>query len=40
MFTLHAGMFVLQDIEGDPEEKRRATLEVAFDLVAQAHKGA
>ncbi|MEV0979863.1 MULTISPECIES: TetR/AcrR family transcriptional regulator [unclassified Streptomyces] len=40
MFTLHAGMFVLQDVEGDPEEKRRATLEVAFDLVAQAHKGA
>ncbi|MFF9113154.1 MULTISPECIES: TetR/AcrR family transcriptional regulator [unclassified Streptomyces] len=40
MFTLHAGMFVLQDIEGDPEDKRRATLEVAFDLVAQAHKGA
>ncbi|MEU3843050.1 TetR/AcrR family transcriptional regulator [Streptomyces sp. NPDC028635] len=40
LFTLHAGMFVLQDVEGDPEEKRRATLEVAFDLVAQAHKGA
>lgn len=40
LFTLHAGMFVLQDIEGDPEDKRRATLEVAFDLVAQAHKGA
>lgn len=40
LFTLHAGMFVLQDVEGDPEDKRRATLEVAFDLVAQAHKGA
>ncbi|POX55665.1 TetR family transcriptional regulator [Streptomyces sp. Ru71] len=40
LFTLHAGMFVLQDVEGDPEEKRKATLEVAFDLVAQAHKGA
>jgi AcrR family transcriptional regulator len=38
MFTLHAGMFVLNDLEGDPEDKRKAVLEVAFDLVAQAHR--
>ncbi|WP_324785541.1 helix-turn-helix domain-containing protein [Streptomyces sp. H51] len=39
MFTLHAGMFVLNDIEADPEEKRRAVLEVATDLVTRAHEG-
>jgi AcrR family transcriptional regulator len=38
-FTLHAGMFVLQDLEGDPEEQRAAVLEVATDLVTQAHRG-
>ncbi|MEU6365496.1 TetR/AcrR family transcriptional regulator [Streptomyces sp. NPDC046931] len=37
LFTMHAGMFVLQDVDGDPEEKRRAVLEVAIDLVTQAH---
>ncbi|GHH90996.1 TetR/AcrR family transcriptional regulator [Streptomyces capillispiralis] len=40
LFTLHAGMHVLQDVESDPEEKRRAVLEVAIDLVTQAHRGA
>jgi AcrR family transcriptional regulator len=40
LFTLHAGMFVLRDLEGDPEEKREAVLEVAVDLVTQAHQGA
>jgi AcrR family transcriptional regulator len=40
IFTLHAGMFFLQDLAGDPEEKRRAVLEVASDLVTQAHEGA
>jgi AcrR family transcriptional regulator len=40
LFTMHAGMFVLQDLEGDPEEKRKAFLEVATDLVTRAHKGA
>ncbi|MGC0330399.1 AcrR family transcriptional regulator [Streptomyces sp. SAI-170] len=40
IFTLHAGMFFLQDLEGDPEDKRRAVLEVAMDLVTQAHQGA
>ncbi|MFF3125806.1 TetR/AcrR family transcriptional regulator [Streptomyces sp. NPDC057908] len=37
LFTMHAGMFALKDFEGDPEEKRRAVLEVAFDLVTRAH---
>lgn len=40
MFTLHAGMFVMQDIEGDPEKKHEAVLEVALDLIAQAHEHA
>ncbi|MDW8809886.1 TetR/AcrR family transcriptional regulator [Streptomyces scabiei] len=39
LFTMHAGMFVLRDAEGDPEEKRKAVLEVAIDLVTQAHRG-
>lgn len=39
LFTMHAGMFVMKDLEGDPEEKRRAILEVATDLITQAHKG-
>lgn len=39
IFTLHAGMFIMQDIEGDPQKKREATLEVAVDLVTQAHRG-
>ncbi|MEV7993639.1 TetR/AcrR family transcriptional regulator [Streptomyces sp. NPDC086077] len=41
IFTLHAGMvFVMQELEGDPEEKREAILEVAVDMVTQAHRGA
>ncbi|MFD5798268.1 TetR/AcrR family transcriptional regulator [Streptomyces diastatochromogenes] len=40
MFTLHAGMFVMQDVEGDSEKKHEAVLEVAMDLVTQAHQGA
>jgi AcrR family transcriptional regulator len=36
LFALHAGMFAMQNIEGDPEEKRAAILEVALDLVTQA----
>ncbi|WP_030785655.1 TetR/AcrR family transcriptional regulator [Streptomyces sp. NRRL S-920] len=39
LFTMHGGMFVLKDIDGDPEEKRKAILEVAIDLVTQAHSG-
>ncbi|MGW2304335.1 TetR/AcrR family transcriptional regulator [Streptomyces sp. NPDC001809] len=38
IFTLHAGTFFMQNIEGDPEEKHRATLEVALDLLDQAHR--
>ncbi|MET7904306.1 helix-turn-helix domain-containing protein [Streptomyces sp. NPDC005336] len=37
LFSMHAGVFALQTIEGDPEEKREAVLEVALDLLAQAH---
>lgn len=40
IFTLHAGMFLLQDMGDDPEEKNKAVLEVATDLVTQAHRGA
>ncbi|GAA4086500.1 helix-turn-helix domain-containing protein [Streptomyces shaanxiensis] len=39
LFTLHAGMFLLQDLEGDPVDKHKAVLEVATDLVTQAHQG-
>ncbi|MFJ6630627.1 TetR/AcrR family transcriptional regulator [Streptomyces sp. NPDC091376] len=39
LFTMHAGMFFMQNVEGDPEEKREAVLEVAIDLVTQAHRG-
>jgi AcrR family transcriptional regulator len=36
LFAMHAGMFVMNNIEGDHEDKRAAVLEVALDLVAQA----
>ncbi|MFC7308291.1 TetR/AcrR family transcriptional regulator [Streptomyces monticola] len=39
LFSMHAGMFVLRDAESDPEEKRKAILEVATDLVTQANAG-
>ncbi|WP_405733573.1 TetR/AcrR family transcriptional regulator [Streptomyces sp. NBC_00028] len=39
IFTLHAGMFFLQDIDGDQEAKRKAVLQVASELVTQAHHG-
>ncbi|CAM5621116.1 AcrR family transcriptional regulator OS=Streptomyces griseomycini OX=66895 GN=FHS37_002360 PE=4 SV=1 [Streptomyces griseomycini] len=39
LFTLHAGMSVLQDMEGDPEKRREAVLEVATELVTRAHRG-
>ncbi|MGW5866391.1 TetR/AcrR family transcriptional regulator [Streptomyces sp. NPDC055239] len=39
LFTMHGGMFVLKDVEGDPEEKRKAILEVAIELVTRAHEG-
>ncbi|WP_329099327.1 TetR/AcrR family transcriptional regulator [Streptomyces sp. NBC_01439] len=37
LFTLHAGMMFLQHVEGDREETRLAALEVATDLITQAH---
>ncbi|MFD3547532.1 TetR/AcrR family transcriptional regulator [Streptomyces sp. NPDC058655] len=40
LFTLHAGMMFLQHVEGDPEETRQAALEVATDLITQAHHDA
>ncbi|MER6135442.1 helix-turn-helix domain-containing protein [Streptomyces sp. NPDC001815] len=40
LFTMHAGMYALKDMEGDPEDKRLAVLEVAIDLVTRAHSGA
>ncbi|MEV1082060.1 TetR/AcrR family transcriptional regulator [Streptomyces sp. NPDC050211] len=39
LFTMHAGMYAVRDLEGDPEDKRKAVLEVAIDLVTQAHTG-
>ncbi|MFF5536847.1 TetR/AcrR family transcriptional regulator [Streptomyces cinerochromogenes] len=40
LFTLHAGMFVMHDLVGDSEKKREAVLEVALDLISQAHERA
>lgn len=37
LFSMHARMFALQTVEGDPEDKRKAVLEVALDLMKQAH---
>ncbi|GAB2955814.1 TetR family transcriptional regulator [Streptomyces pseudoechinosporeus] len=37
LFSMHAGMFALRDLEGDPEEKRKAVLEVATELITQAN---
>ncbi|MFC0601993.1 TetR/AcrR family transcriptional regulator [Streptomyces palmae] len=39
LFALHAGMFALNHVEGDLEDKRQAALEVALDLLTQAHAG-
>lgn len=39
LFTMHAGMFTLQNIEGDAEEKRQAVLEVAQEILTTAHAG-
>nr|WSW68529.1 TetR/AcrR family transcriptional regulator [Streptomyces sp. NBC_00995] len=37
LFTLHAGMLALRDVDGDPDDKRKAALEVAVELVTRAH---
>ncbi|PRH81056.1 TetR family transcriptional regulator [Streptomyces solincola] len=39
LFTLHAGLWVMQAVDGDQEEKSRAVLEVAEDLMSRAHHG-
>ncbi|MFJ9905892.1 TetR/AcrR family transcriptional regulator [Streptomyces sp. NPDC101152] len=39
VFTMHAGMFALNDLPGTDEEKRAAVMEVARGLVTQAHEG-
>ncbi|MFC4495234.1 TetR/AcrR family transcriptional regulator [Streptomyces ovatisporus] len=38
VFTIHTGMFSLHETEGDPEDKRKAVLEVAQELVTTAHR--
>ncbi|MGX8262111.1 TetR/AcrR family transcriptional regulator [Streptomyces cellulosae] len=38
LFTLHAGMHILQEVESDPGKRREAVLEVAVDLITQAHQ--
>ncbi|RII12488.1 HTH-type transcriptional regulator AcrR [Streptomyces sp. YIM 130001] len=37
LFSMHAGMFLIQNLEGSVEEKRDAVLEVALDLITQAN---
>jgi len=37
LFSIHAGLFALRDLEGDPEEKRKAVLEVATELITRTH---
>ncbi|MEU7180022.1 TetR/AcrR family transcriptional regulator [Streptomyces celluloflavus] len=37
LFSMHAGMFILQKLHGDPEDKRKAVLEVATELVTAAN---
>ncbi|GAA2687379.1 helix-turn-helix domain-containing protein [Streptomyces lunalinharesii] len=37
LFTMHAGMFAMQEMEGDPEDKREAVLRVATELVTAAN---
>jgi hypothetical protein len=39
LFTMHSTLFVLESAEADPEEKRKAALEVAQELVTTAHRG-
>ncbi|MFE7601920.1 TetR/AcrR family transcriptional regulator [Streptomyces sp. NPDC057494] len=38
IFALHAGTFFMENVEGDPEEKQEAVLEVALDLIEQAQR--
>lgn len=38
LFTMHVGMHILQDTDGDLDERREAALQVATDLVTQSHR--
>ncbi|MGW6742789.1 TetR/AcrR family transcriptional regulator [Streptomyces sp. NPDC055025] len=38
LFTMHTGQFALREVEGDPEEKRQAILEVSTELISRAHR--
>jgi hypothetical protein len=40
LFTMHAGMVVLRNVESDPEDRREAVLEVAIDGDAGARRHA
>ncbi|WP_406707976.1 hypothetical protein [Streptomyces halobius] len=37
LLSMHAGMFAMQNVAGDPEEKREALLRVATELVTAAN---
>ncbi|KUL52642.1 TetR family transcriptional regulator [Streptomyces sp. NRRL F-4489] len=37
LFAMHAGLFAMQHVAGDPEEKREAILRVATELVTAAN---
>lgn len=39
LFTLHSSLFTLRDADIDVDEKRKAALEVAQELVTSAHRG-
>jgi len=39
LFTMHSTLFTLEGSNADPEEKRKAALEVAQELVTAAHHG-
>lgn len=39
LFTMHAGAFALKQLDGGPEEKRAAILEVAVELITRANGG-
>ncbi|MBO8202650.1 TetR/AcrR family transcriptional regulator [Streptomyces smyrnaeus] len=39
LFTMHSSLFTLEGTKADPEEKRKAALEVAQELVTAAHHG-
>ncbi|MCK7627356.1 TetR/AcrR family transcriptional regulator [Streptomyces sp. RS10V-4] len=37
LFAMHAGVFAMQNLAGDPEDKRKAVLRVATELVTAAN---